>query len=109
MSLAGLPEGVEAVSYGDPAENQFYLSNGFIHRQGPKVQAVSISGNSTLIVQPAQGYTFMYDISTNRYVAVKLYDQAKGLTATFSVTTSNDEATVRNNVAKLPGFQDIQG
>lgn len=63
MTLPGLPEGVVPIRYGyGRSDRDFRIVDGKI--------AVARKEVASLIVEPAEGYRFQWDIRTNGYVVV---------------------------------------
>ena len=104
MKLDGLPEGVEAVRVGEAKPGEFvFIDDGEIY--GPASENRPFSG---LVVGPAEGYEFAYNIGHNSHVPVKRYDTPKVFQAAFTVTTAPQEQALRQLLAKCPGLQEIR-
>ena len=100
LTIPGLPEGVELVRVGEPAVGEYVWDRGIY---GP-IGSGDASGDRCLIVRPAAGYRFEYDITMDRNDAVKLLAAPKRLQANFSVASAAELAQVRKTLPKLPGF-----
>jgi hypothetical protein len=103
MQLAGLPEGIEPVRFGI-AEAGEYLWDGAIRGPMDRVGSAEV-----LIIQPASGYDFTYDIATDTTVVVEAYAKPQGLLVKFEITNERDERMIRAALAKLPGLRFING
>ena len=105
MQLKGLPEGVEFVEVSDgPRRDVFYWSGGDV-RGGQDF----IVGAGVVIVKPATGYEFRYDIHTDSYTPIKLFVAPVPVIAEFCITNSVDLENVRVWARHIPGFVSISG
>lgn len=102
MPLDGLPEGVEAVRFGKADAGQYFW-DGTI--RGPLDQG----SLDVLIVQPAPGWDFTYDIATDTTAAVKAYGHLQSLLVKFEIANERDEKIIRAALAKLPGLRFVDG
>src|ERR1700722_19218456 len=108
--VAGLPTGVELVRLGTASTEDYELvndSNGVHIYKGPRVGAAS-----GVIVQPADGYSFRFDIRSMAYFTVKNIDP-KTITATvkFTVTNDYDQQSVEvllERLKSMAGFVSIE-
>lgn len=105
MKIEGLPEGVELVRVGIPRADEFELYGTSISK-GPRGDSVS-----QLVVRPAQGWEFKYDIRAYGYVPTLMLTKPLVMTATvtFRVNNRSDWNEVNdglNALAKLPGYVD---
>ncbi len=101
VSLPGLPEGLLLVGYREPTMNEAVLFDGTIRFDLPK------TSGPQLIIKSAQGYRFKYDIQTNEYFVVKLYDVPKRITARFDVRDVKEEEEVVRSIKGLVSFKGI--
>jgi len=99
MRIEGLPEGVEAVRVGAPEPGEYFWDGGI---RGPSTGGTAFQ---VLIVQPAEGFNFTYDVGTDTTVVVEAYQNSKWLLVKFEVTNERDEKIIRAALAKLPGVQ----
>lgn len=97
IELPGLPEGVLAVGLRVPVEGEFMWGG-----DGPSSWNKSWTFPA-LVVKPAPGWNFVYDITKDRYRPVRAYPAPKLILARFSVKDSHEENLVRN-LQDLPGF-----
>lgn len=100
VQIEGLPEGMEALRVGKALCGEYVFHEGGAY--GPVFENSTIYG---LVLAPAPGYEFVYDVATDHNLAIKKLDTPKTLHATFLVTNTRDEQAVRQHVLKLPGFQ----
>ena len=113
--VTGLPEGLEFVRLGIPGDEEFEIINTSIE-DGNAVPVIT-QGKRPLsavcvIVKPAEGYKFRYDIKTLNYLVVKMIP-AKTIiaTITFKVDNDYDDASLQammGHVKSLPGFVSIE-
>lgn len=103
MTLPGLPEGVEALRVGQAKLGEFVYIAGVIY--GPASETRAYAG---LVVAPAEGYEFGYDILHDASIPVKRYDRPKVLQAAFVLTTAPQEQKLRQLLANCPGLQSIE-
>lgn len=109
--LAGLPEGVELVSFGTAGPEDYEISR---HPDGSTTisKGVRPLASSGVIVRAAEGYIFKQDIRTLNYYPVKRLAEPLKLTATgiFQVNDAEEEAAVRQlfgRARSLPWCVDI--
>lgn len=108
--IAGLPVGIELVKFDTAGAEDYELisDNTGVHiMKGPRIGAAS-----GVIVKPAQGYSFRYDIRSMSYFAVKNIPP-KTITAVvkFVVTNDYDEQSVEvlmNRLKTMPGFVSLE-
>ena len=102
MQLKGLPEGVELVEIADgPRSDVFYWANMI---RGGKDFTVN---QGSIIVKPAPGYDFQYDITMDSYIPVKQFADPATITVEFRFTNEFDEQRVKQCAARIPGFVKI--
>lgn len=96
-ALLGLPEGVRAIAYRPALENEHVLMNGYI-LSGEYAKVIP-----SLVVAPVDGYSFVYDIQTNRSASRKMFDQPKRVAVVFDLKHSGDEEAI-NKLQEHPCF-----
>jgi hypothetical protein len=94
MNLPGLPEGVEAVRWGITAPGEFGIDSGG-----------NICGHCFigLVVKPSPGYEFRYDVTIDRYKAVKVFPQPVRVAVQFPANSDGDLAKIRDVAQQLNG------
>jgi hypothetical protein len=93
---------VDALRVGRPEPGEFVFVAGAISER------LSAGLSSGLVVRPASGYEFTYDIVCDAYVPIKPYDTPKAFQAAFVVTTAPQEERLRQLLAKCPGLRSIE-
>ena len=96
MNLPGLPEGVEALRFGATAAGEFGIDCAGSIRARESL-------SSGLVVKPAPGYEFRYDVTRDAYRAVKVFPQPVRVAVQFKVNSESDMANVREATQKLNG------
>ncbi len=98
MNLPGLPEGVEAVRWGKHGKGEFFACG-----KGIFGQDSGLTDEPDLVVRPAPGYEFRYDVTRDAYRAVKVFPQPVRVAVQFKVNSESDLSSVREAVQKLNG------
>jgi hypothetical protein len=107
--VLGLPEGVQLLRIGAAEADDYELvSTGGVIQifKGPRVGAAS-----GVIVVPAEGYSFRFDIKTYSYYVVKNLPPTEiHVELVFNVTTDVDSKNIDlliDRAKMLPGFQSM--
>lgn len=98
LQIPGLPEGVLCVRIGQAKPEEFQM-HGEAIRKGTSV------GASQVIIAPAEGYEFVYDITINRYRCIPKWNGTKRkLVAEFEFTNSLDYDRAVRSIWELAGY-----
>jgi hypothetical protein len=108
VNIPGLPEGIDVVRIGIAKVEEFEIINQ-IDGSVRIVKGRREGTNTQVIVKPADGFAFAFDIRTLSYNIVKLLTQPREITATlkFSVMTEEDTKLVEDaldRLRQLPGY-----
>jgi hypothetical protein len=95
ITLPGLPEGIVAVRFGTQNAGEFIYA---------RQRIVSCHGDVGLVVSPAEGYRFAFDMRQNAYVVVRDISGGREVTATFIFTNEADCQQALATFERLPGF-----
>lgn len=109
MNIPGLPEGVECVRIGIAEPEDFEI----VGTVDPTVQAITKGARagsmSQVIVRPAKGFDFLWNIRTLSFDVVKVFEAPAAMerTVKFSVTNQRDLDAVNaalEQLKSLPGY-----
>lgn len=108
--IEGLPEGVELVRIGVCGPEEFEVTNDPTNENPPIISKGPRQGSNTqVIVRPAPGFKFSFDIRGYHFQIEKLLAQPREIAASFrfKVETEQDTQIVEKaleSLRKLPGF-----
>lgn len=97
--VVGIPEGVEVVRYGQGRTGEYLLD-------GPQIRGpvgASTYGGKGLVVEPAPGFIFRYDVARDEIAPVKQFPVAKHLVVDFILHDEYQERELRARIQTLPG------
>lgn len=97
-SIPGLLPGCELVRFGSCGADEFEQFGDHLLKGS--------RGGSQIIVNPAPGYKFIFDIENNCYRPVKVFTQPKTFNLDFTATSDDDMKTLEL-IRKLPGVGTI--
>jgi hypothetical protein len=100
IEVAGLPEGIVAVRYGVAEPGEFFMQ-GTSPRQQP---AIGFQHNTGLIVEPADGLVFVYELVTDQWIVAK--KKHMRISAEFLLANERDIERLREGLRRAPGYVD---
>ena len=98
QSIQGLPEGIEAVRWGEASQGEYLLTGAHFLEGAPQVVAAQDTQSPGLVVKAAPGYEFVLEASLGTYFPVRAFPPEK---ITFEVTVVNtcESANVQRWIA----------
>jgi hypothetical protein len=112
LAIPGMPEGVSAIRFGIASADEFELT---MAGDNPQIEKGVREGSiSQLIVKPAEGYEFVYDIRRHTFRPVKKLAEPVTINAAvkFTVTNQIELDAIHDRLDRLkemPGFQEMTG
>lgn len=109
IQIPGLPEGVECVRIGTATADDYEITNSVHTDDPPSITKGPRIGSATqIIVRPAAGWEFRFDIRTLSFRLVKKLDTPLEITRTVKFVVSNalDQGIVED---RLDSLKDLPG